>query len=255
VTRIKQSLAIVFLMAVTLLPGAGQALPDWLARHSGGTAPAVGILDDARFLDRDPATAERITAGIAKLEKDHGFRIHLIIVSTLIGTTAQEQANELRRNWLPDDNGLIIVFESDTRIFGIGQDMDGNPLADRKPDTVPAYETAAIVSRALDGADGGLPTGAYLESITGGMVEGFDRYFISRREGPPPQRSVRLALLAAGTVSLLGLGAIAVGGLIRHSHQTRGRRFLFPSSDLPERLGAPCGAAVTARNFAAPQKH
>ncbi|MES2476003.1 MAG: TPM domain-containing protein [Verrucomicrobiota bacterium] len=248
-TSIKPWLAIPILLVATLLPSQSQLLPDWQAQHAAGSTPEIGILDNARFFSRDQETLARINAGIVQLNGDHGYRIHLVIVNTLIGTTAQEQANELRRVWLPEGNGLVIVFESDNRNFGVGQDMDGNPLVDRNPHSVPAYETSAIVSSAIANTDGQLSTPAYLESVMGGLVGGFDRYFINRQKGPPSQRSVRIALLGIGAVSVLGLGAIATGGLIRHTNLTRSRRFHFPASALPERLSAPCGALVAARRF------
>ncbi len=63
---------------------------------------------------------------------------------------------------------------------------------------------------------------------------------------------MKTGMLIVGTVSLLGLGAIGVGGWVRHSKMAGARSFRFPAVDRPERLEAPCGGSVTARRFAQP---
>jgi hypothetical protein len=69
---------------------------------------------------------------------------------------------------------------------------------------------------------------------------------------PPPVRSMKIGLVVVGTLSLLGLGAIGVGGFVRHNYGADIHSFRFPTVDRPERLGAPCGGIVTARRFAKP---
>lgn len=80
----------------------------------------------------------------------------------------------------------------------------------------------------------------------------FDGHFKRRKTPPPAARSMKTGMLIAGTISLLGLGAIGAGGLVRHSKMAGARRFRFPPVDRPERLEAPCGGSVTARRFAPP---
>ncbi len=252
VTRIRQWLAISILLATTLLNSHGQTLPDWLVKHPSGTPPRLGVLDDARFLARDPHVIDRINSEIVKLHEDHGFRIHLVILSTLIGTTPQDQADQLWRIWLPRENGLVIVFESDTRTFGFGQGKDGNPLNDRNPKQIPTFEIRSILNRALIPADQKLSTEDYFQAVVGNIVSSLNGYFVSRRQAPSSQRSVRIALLFIGGASLLGLGAIGAGALVRYSRLTHARGFQFPPTEVRERLGAPCGASVTSRRFAPP---
>lgn len=87
--------------------------------------------------------------------------------------------------------------------------------------------------------------------LMGKLAGEFDGYS-KLRDTPPAARSMKIGLLVAGTLSLLGLGAIGVGGLVRHSYLAGARSFRFPAVDRPERLGAPCGGQVTARRFAPP---
>ncbi|MEO5915922.1 MAG: TPM domain-containing protein [Luteolibacter sp.] len=250
--RFKQWLAIPLLMAVLVLSGQGQSLPEWLAKNPGKKPPAGGILDESRILGRDTELAKRISTRIRKLESEHGYKLYVVVEPVLIGTSAQEQATDLRRNWLPDGDGLVIVFESDSRTLGIGQDMVGNPDQTENPHRVPSYETTAIINRALGAVDGKLGPEGYLEAVVDKLAGEFDGYFVRREAPPPPERSVRIVLVVVGGLALLGLGLIGAGALVRHSSMARVRTFRFPVVDRPERLGAPCGADVTARRFARP---
>lgn len=242
------------LMGMWLPHAAGQSLPESLAKTPGKGMPAAGIQDSVRVLGRDSETAQRISGRIRKMEQDHGFRIYLVIEPVLIGTSAPEMANEMRRKWLPEGDGLVVVFESDTRKLGFGQDMVGNPNQPEHPGRVPSYEATAIVNRALAGADANLEPEDYLEKVINPLIDGFEAYFKRRQAAPPKERSVRTALLVVGGLALLGLGVIGAGGLIRHSSMARVRSYRFPVVDRPERLGAPCGGSVTARRFAPPVK-
>jgi len=235
-----------------VLTSHGQVPTESQAMHPGGNLPELRILDKSKFLRRDDDVRQRISSQIRTLEQDHGFRIYLVIEPSFIGSTVQEKANELRRLWIPDGDGLVVVFESDSRNLGFGQDMAGDPGQLENPNRVPPHETTAILSRAIGAVDDTPGPEIHLERIMGKIVTGFDSYFLRRETPPPMARSVRTALLMVGGLSLLGLMLIGAGGLIRHSGMTRGRRFRFPVVDRPERLGAPCGSSVTARRFAPP---
>ncbi len=248
-SRLKQCLLIPLLIAAWAVNAAAQALPESLAKVPGARKPAVGILDNSGFWGRDPEVVRRISARIQKLEQDHGYRILVVLESVLIGTTAPELANELRRQWLPEGDGLIVVFEADSRRLGIGQDMIGDPNQTENPSRIPSYETTAIVNRALATTDGKLAPQAFVDTMLNAIIDGLEAYFIRRDAPPPKERSVRTTLLFVGGLALLGLAVIGAGGLIRHSSMAKVRSYRFPMVDRPERLAAPCGASVTVRNF------
>lgn len=215
-------------------------------------APVFGIVDETGFFNHDSGTFKRISDQLRKLEADHGFKVYLIVEPVLISGSAQERANELFQEWVPKGNGLVIVFESDSRRVGVGRDMKGVPDKAENPARIPSHETIAILTAAMESVDKQLATEPYLEAFMGKLATGFDDYFKRRDTPPPPQRSLRIGMLVAGTLALLGLGAIALGGLVRHSSMARVRMFRFPVVDRPERLGAPCGGSVTARRFKPP---
>lgn len=250
----KQWLVFPILAAVMVVMAHGQSLSEWLEKHPDGKPPASGIIDESRILSRDPERLKRISETIQKLAADHGYKLYVVAEPVLIGTTAQEQANELRRIWLPNGDGVVIVFEADSRTLGIGQDMVGNPDQSENFHRVPSYETTAIISRALSEVDGKLDAENYLESAVAMLAGEFKAYFIRRSEPPPKERSVRIVLVVVGAIALLCLGLIAMGALVRHSSMAKVPSYRFPVVDRPERLGAPCGGSVTARRFAKPKQ-
>lgn len=185
---------------------------------------------------------------------DRGYKIYLVVEPMLITSTPSELAAELRQAWVPDGNGLVMVFESGSRHLGLGWDLTGRPDHPLENSSrVPSHETSAMLARARDSTDESLAPEPYLESLVANLVREHEGYFSRRAEPPPPERSVKMGLLIIGTLAMLGLGAIAVGALVRHSSMTAGRRFRFPVVDRPERLGAPCGGSVTTRRFAPPR--
>jgi hypothetical protein len=116
--------------------------------------------------------------------------------------------------------------------------------------TVPTHETVAILARAREATDPKLAPEAFLEALMGNLVREFDTYFERRKAPVPAGRSLRLALLTVGGLTLLALGAIAVGALVRLPSMAGTRTFRFPRVDRPERLGAPFGGgSVITRRF------
>ena len=244
-------LATGLLAAFMTLPGFGQpTLQDEPAKKELPQAPPGGVLDVARFLSRDPTVLEQISESIQKLARDHDFYIYLVIEPVLIATSPQELAADYRQAWLPGGNGLVIVFESDSRRIGIGQDITGNASDPGNPARVPSFETAAILQKVFAAVDATQPPEAYLKAFVDNLTGEFGTYFVHRNTPPPSSRSVKTVLVIVGIVSLLGLGAIGVGSVMRHSGMHGPRSFRFPKVDRPERLAAPCGATVTSRRFA-----
>lgn len=244
VILLRQYLALWLCWAALVLPGHGQALPV-----KGPPPPASGILDTGGFFNRDPSAFKRISEQLHQLEQDHGFKIYLVVEPVLIATSAPEWAELLRHQWLPDGNGMVVAYESNSQNLGVARDMAGGPDLADNPARVPSNETTAMLHRAMDATKLDKRSETFLETLIVNLVGEFDGYFKRRATPPPPERSMKIGLLAIGTLSLLGLAMIGLGGLLRHSSMAGVRRFRFPVVDRPERLGAPCGSCVTARSF------
>lgn len=228
----------------------------WLTLHCHGqdsreldiAPPAESRVDDKGGFFKGSGTQERISQTLQQLGRDRGYIIHLVVEPVLIGTTPQELAARLRQAWLPEGNGLVIVFESDSGAIGVGRDLEHD--VSEQPLLIPSFETAAMINRAVAAVDRDLQGEAFVESLMTEISSEFDRYFQQIEAPAPVERSLRIAMLAVGTLSLLGLVAIGVGTFIRHSSMAAVERFQFPEVDALERLGAPCGGSVTARRFA-----
>jgi hypothetical protein len=239
-------------MAASGLSGSSLALPDLQAKNDAPKLPETGIRDESGFFHRDPEAMKRISDQLRKLEADHGFRMLLMVEPVLIGTTAPELAAQLQQSWLPEGDGLVVVFESDSRGLGFGRDVGGEPASNETAGRVPTHETAAILSRARDATDANLAPEVYVETLMGNLVKEFNSYFERRKVPPAAGRSLRLGLLTLGGLTLLALGAIGIGALVRLPSMAGKRSFRFPAVDRPERLGAPGGGGnVTVRRFRA----
>jgi hypothetical protein len=250
VIRLKHCLALWLFWGALILQGHAQALPEWLAKNGTVKAPpSFGVMDESNFFDKDSGAFKRISDQLRKLEVDHSYRIYLVVEPLLIASTPSELAADLRRAWVPEGNGLVLVFESDSRHLGIGRNLESHPGLENERSRIPAHETSGMLARATEAVDAQLAPEPYLEALVGNLVREHDDYFKRLTTPPPPERSVKIGLLVAGILALLGLGVIAIGTLVRHSSMTEGRSFRFPVVDRPERLGAPCGGSVTARKF------
>jgi hypothetical protein len=240
------------LIAPLLLAGrmAGQELPEWLAGTSNARPPDFGVRDESGFFNRNSGAMKRISDQLRQLEADHGFRIYLLVEPVLIASSAPELAARLQEVWVPDGNGLVVVYEADNRSLGFGRDMDDRIGPDPPPAAVPTHETAAILMRARDATEANLAPEVYMETMMGNLVREFDGYFERRRAPAPAGRSLRLALLTVGGLTLLALAAIGVGALVRLPSMNAAKTFRFPVVDRPERLGAPFGGGcVITRRF------
>lgn len=213
--------------------------------------PASGVLDSGGLFNMDSGAHERISAHLGQLRKYHGYRIYLIVEPVLMSGNAVDLAARLQQEWLPDGNGLVVVFESDNRNLGFGRDPSGKPDLPAGS-LVPTHEMVVLLQQAVAATDTRLAPAAYAEALTGNLVKGFNGYFMRRDAPPPRESSLRWVLLTIGGFALLALLAIGVGALTRLRSVAGMRTFRFSEVDRPERLGAPCGGRVTSRVFKNP---
>ncbi len=136
--------------------GACQELPEWLAGTANARPPDFGVRDESGFFNRNAGAMKRISDQLRQLEADHGFSIHLLVEPVLISSSAQELAAQLQQVWVPDGNGLVVVFEVDNRSLGFGRDMGDRVGPNPPAGVVPTHETVAILMRARDGTDANL---------------------------------------------------------------------------------------------------
>lgn len=248
--RLQYGMAAWIFWGALVLSGFGQSLPAWLGKNDVPKPPDVGIRDNGGFFSRNSGAIQRISDQLHKLEAAHGFQIYLLVEPVLIATSAPQLAAELQQSWLPEGDGLVVVFESDNRSLGFGRDVGGAPDENKPLGRVPTHETAAILARAREATDTNLAPEAYIEALMRRLANEFTAYFERRAAPLPAGRSLRLGLLTVGALTLLALGAMGVALLVRLPSMAGSRVFRFPAVARPERLGAPCGGGnVSTRRF------
>jgi len=227
----------------------GQVLPG-ASETEIPAPPAFGVKDESKIFARNIETMRRVSTALHKLEEKYGYKIYVVVEPVMISSSPHESAATLQQQWLPDGNGLVVVYEADTKLAGISRSMDESMAAEVTQ--VPSYEVVAILSRVLGSMDDSLDSAAYFESLVINLVEEFSAYF-ERSEAPiSSTRSLRMILLITGTLCLLGLVTMGIGYFVRSSEKKAKRVFHFPEVDVPERLGAPYGGgSVTSRRFRA----
>lgn len=242
---------ILALWGVLMVHVMGQrAVPGSFDQSGLPEPPEFGIRDSSGVFSRNTEVTRRIVDKIRDLEVDHGFRIFLMVEPLLLDATAPELAVRLQQAWLPDGDGLVVVMESDTRNAGFGPASRVAGESGDHSGLVPSHEIAAILRGAVTSADKNLAPEAYAETLIGNLVDGFRKYFDSKSRPVPQARNIRFGLLMAGLVTILALGAIAVGSLTRLRSLAGVQTYHFPVVDRPERLGAPSGGGqVTSRRF------
>lgn len=230
-----------------------QALSAWLAEEDLPPPPANRILDNADLFSRDQEALQRIIQHIRKLETEHGFILHLVTEPLLISSTPNELASALQLAWLPEGNGIVIVFESDTRRLGLGRADESTPDIENLGTQLQSYETVTILTKTLTALDQNAPPVPYLESLIQSLSEKLAQAHQRRQTPPPAGRSLRMALVAIGGLCMLALGTLGIGLLLRRSSPQSNPRLRFPNVDSTERLGAPFGGgSVSSRRFRPP---
>jgi len=209
--------------------------------------PAAGLMDDGGLFHRNPSIAEKIEDRLKALSKHHGFHMYLVVEPSIMTATPPDLAERLRLAWLPDGDGIVVVYESDSRSIGIGRQMMEDPAAGGP--RVPGHVSEGIINGVLAATDRSLPSETYLETLVANLTEAFDSHFRRRAIGPPREQSYRLALAVVSVVATLGLLAAGVAALTKLKSVRGIRSFHFPPVEKPERLQAPAGASVTARAF------
>ncbi len=240
------------LSALTILAAPAPAPPNWRT-DAPPPPPENGIRDQSNYFQRHADQKRRILENIHQLRQQHGFQLYLIIEPVFIATSPSRLAAELQKSWNPDNNGIVIVFEADSRKIGFGRPIDVDPSVEPHQGQIPTHEADALLARATHATDRSLAPELSIEALIDNITGELNQYFSQRDAPPPPARSMRLMLLTIAALCLVGLATIAVVVLSRIPSMTKQTIHRFPEVDRPERLGAPCGGGnVTVRSYRNP---
>jgi hypothetical protein len=234
----------IFPACVLWLLAAGSLAGQSLAERQLPAPPSAGLSDESGVLGKGSDAQRRVAAMIDTLERERGYRIFLVIERSLISSNPNDMAAQLQQAWLPDGGGLVVVYESDTRILGFGLNLDPGEGMTAGRIGVPSYELHGIIGKALEETVEKVSaekSEVYLETLVTGLCEGIEAYF-ARKEAPADGgRSLRLALVTVGALSLLALCGMGLGWLMGRAERRQMEVRVFPEVDVPERLGAPYG--------------
>lgn len=223
------------------MPGLPQTADCWFSQPDQAKPPASMLLDRDALLARQPEVAQRLSNKLQALRRDLGFELYLVIQSGLDSEGADTTASILQERWVPERNGMVVVYESDSKTLGLGRPF----MTDQRFDgVVSSLDMVVVLSKAVKAVDPTQPHEQLLESLIDHMTEGFRNCVKQASEPPPPGRSLRLGLFALGAGSTLALGALIVGWLVTRELRDKDLRFGFTEIDRPERLGAPFGGGV-----------
>ena len=213
--------------------------------------PSSGVQDTNGFFQRDEAALKRISQKLLKLDTEYGYKIYLVVEASLIGSSADGLSGQLQQAWIPEGNGLVVVFEGDSRDLGIGRSMDAPAHFENLTPQVPTHETTGAISRVRELANPSLVATAYVEDIISHLVAETSGYFERQATPAPATVTLKMAMLTIGGLTLFCLAAIMLGWLMRKTDaHAQPLKLYFPAVECSERLGAPYGASVTVRRFA-----
>lgn len=227
--------------------GFSQASEFWRSEEELPSAPASMVLDRGDLLTRKPELARRISEKLLALRQDTGFELYLMIQSGLCSDEPLATASKLQDPWVPKRNGLVMVFETDSKRVAFGRPF----LTDSNLGGVmPSLDTVAVIAKAAESIDRKLSDEQLVEILVDRLCEGFRGRLQQAAEPLPAGRTLRFGLFAVGSVSALALAALIVGWLVKRSNDHKARRYWFTEIDRPERLGAPFGGgSVSVRRF------
>lgn len=235
-----------------VVASAGFAAAQSFADSRVPARPSQGLLDERNVLRKNLELKARLVERIGEIEEAHGYRLFVVLEPMVLGVTPHEFASLAYERWLPDGGGLVVVYEADTQRFGLGHSLDGTGGMISNEAEIPTFVMGDLVNDALRTAieeEGEEDSGAVIESFLMQLCENVEGYFERKSQPADDSRSLRLALLTVGAMSVLALCGMGIGWLLAKGDRQRDRRKIFPAVDVPERLGAPYGGGGWASSF------
>lgn len=228
---------------------------DGFAGPDAGGPPSLFVLDADDLFQTDPDTLEVIQDRLGEFYDRHRLPIYLAIHAGLITSTPGERAEELRREWLGDRYGFVLVFDTDTGELGLGRPIETiREGADADPATamsrIPSYELIEVMLKVRESMEDNPDPIAHLDQLTKRLVQEFDAC-LARLEKPGPRGpKLMFALAVIGVIAIIALAALFAVRWFSRSEEQAGRLRWFPDVLVGHRLGAPCGGGrISSRSF------
>ncbi|MFT3990841.1 MAG: hypothetical protein QM680_05470 [Luteolibacter sp.] len=237
-----------------LIPGlaAAQQLPAWLKDANIPPPPPEMVTDESGLFESNPQALQRMRQALQKLAQERGFKIYVVIRAVMIGSNSTQLAGQLQQAWVPQGDGLVLVYESNSKSLGLGRGYDEDVTTPDQKWLIPSHEIMGIFAGSMKSVEGSLPPAEFMERLTLRLAAECSDYFAKMEAPAPSGRIGRLAALAFGAFALLVLVGFGLTMLLRRLGHGRAPKYQFPKTDLPQRLKAPFGGGkVIVRRFGA----
>ncbi|MFT3992253.1 MAG: hypothetical protein QM680_12675 [Luteolibacter sp.] len=227
-----------------------QQLPAWLRDENIPPPPQDMVTDESGLFEGNPQALQRMRQALRKLAEERGFKIYVVIRSVLIGSNSTQLAGQLQQAWVPQGDGLVLVYESNSKSLGMGRGYDEDVTAPDQKWLIPSHEMMGIFSGSTKSLEGRLPPAEFMERLILRLAAECSGYFAKMDEPAPGGRIGRLAVLAFGAFLLLALVGFGLRVLLSGLGHGRAPKYRFPKTDVPQRLKAPFGGGkVMVRRF------
>ncbi|MFV1994474.1 MAG: TPM domain-containing protein [Verrucomicrobiales bacterium] len=237
-----------FAAFAALLQALTPGLQTALAESDLDPPPPDRILDQGRIFDFEQETRERVSAILANLSENYGIEAYVAAYSFLLNDTINRRAERLKRQWVGDARGLILVYVSgsDQMTFATAEDLN---------DFLPRFElehifrTAAITAQQQEKSAQRIL--AALEQIATSMTE---KLGSKQQQRSLLQRDIfgLFLLVVLAILVILGLG-IFVARIQHRLDDEREAFYYFPPVEVTARYGAPFGGGTSVfTSYAAP---
>jgi hypothetical protein len=214
--------------------------------------PENHVRDHAGLFIRDPEGLSKISERLQQLATKHRYHVYVVIESALMGELPVELAARLQAQWLPDNDGFVVVYQSDERKFGVAPPDNFRMLDENlKISQIPPYAMVEMLERVGHklGDPDKMRSDTFLDEFTALLVAECETFF----EGIPKEtiQSSAPFLLLWCAVAIAGVGGTGwwIVRKLGKVDQRNSRTFYFPEREDAQRLGAPFGAKVISRRF------
>jgi len=216
------------------------------------------VLDEDGLFRTDPKTSREISDRLGEFYDRHKLPVYLAVYAGMISSSPGERAEELRREWLGDRYGFVLVYDTDTAELGLGRPLEthGNG-AGSDPATeigrIPSYELIEVMLKVRESLGDTPDRIAHLDALTKQLVNEFDAS-LGRLEKPPRRGPMLMfGLAVVGVIAGLTLVAMFAARWISRADEQSGRTLKLPDVLVGRRLGAPCGGGrISSREYREP---
>jgi hypothetical protein len=258
VCRVSWLAAAAFVLAALSQARAQVSAPGGFGDAGAGDPPPSFVLDEDDLFRSDPKTLREIRDRLGEFYDRHKLPVYLAVYVGMIGSDPGERAEDLRRAWLGERYGFVLVYDTDTGELGLGRPIrepgnngESDPAAEIG--RIPSYELIEVMSKVRENLGNNPDRVAHLDDLTKLLVTEFDacleRLETPHRRGP----MLMFGVAVVGVIAMIGLVAMFASRWISRADAQAGQTLRFPNVQVGQRLGAPCGGGrVSSREFREP---